>query len=129
MRATRSGWPPRSLCTGTTIVPSCTTSARTLATRGGAAAVGLEAEIGSIEPGKRADLVVVEPRTPHATPTFDPISTLVYAAQSRDVRDVLVDGRVLVRRGQLTELTGLDYGEVVATAQAEAERVQSRVRA
>jgi hypothetical protein len=45
------------------------------------------------------------------------------------VRDVLVDGRVLVRNGRLTELTGLDRDEVVATAQAEATRVQSRVRA
>jgi 5-methylthioadenosine/S-adenosylhomocysteine deaminase len=100
-----------------------------LATRGGAAALGLEEEIGSLEPGKRADLIVIEPRAPHATPTFDPVSTLVYATQSRDVRDVIVDGRVLVRGGALTELTGLDRAEVVATAQAEAERVQARVRA
>ena len=100
-----------------------------LATLGGARALGLEREIGSLEPGKRADLIVVDPRAPHATPAFDPVSTLVYAAQSRDVRDVLVDGRVLVRNGALTELTGLDRAEVVATAQAEAARVQARVRA
>jgi 5-methylthioadenosine/S-adenosylhomocysteine deaminase len=112
---------------GTTAMPAMTTLE--LATLGGARALGLEAEIGSIEPGKRADLVVVEPRAPHATPSFDPISTLVYATQSRDVRDVLVDGRILVRNHALTELTGLDRGEVVATADAEAIRVQSRVRA
>ncbi|MDB4970351.1 MAG: Cytosine deaminase-like metal-dependent hydrolase [Myxococcales bacterium] len=100
-----------------------------LATRGGAAALGLEDRIGSLEVGKRADLIVVEPRTPHATPSFAPVSTLVYATQSRDVRDVIVDGRLLVRNGALTALTGLDRDEVVATAQAEAERVQSRVRA
>ncbi len=57
------------------------------------------------------------------------MSTLVYATQSRDVRDVVVDGRVLVRHGALTELTGLELDEIVATAQAEAARVQARVRA
>ena len=112
---------------GTTAMPAMTTLE--LATLGGARALGLEAELGSIEPGKRADLVVVEPRAPHATPSFDPVSTLVYATQSRDVRDVLVDGRVLVRNHALTALTGLDRAEVVATADAEATRVQSRVRA
>jgi cytosine/adenosine deaminase-related metal-dependent hydrolase len=112
---------------GATAMPALT--ALELATLGGAAALGLEREIGSLEPGKRADLIVVEPRTPHATPSFDPVSTLVYATQSRDVRDVVVDGRVLVRGGALTELTGLDRAEVVATAQAEATRVQARVRA
>ena len=100
-----------------------------LATRGGAAAIGLDAELGSLEVGKRADLIVVEPRTPHASPSFDPVSTLVYATQSRDVRDVVVDGRLLVRNGALTAATGLDVAEVVATAQAEAARVQARVRA
>jgi len=99
-----------------------------LATRGGAAALGLEDEVGALEPGRRADLVVVDPRTAHATPSFDAVSTLVYACQSRDVRDVLVDGRILVRDGRLTAATGLDYGEVVATAAAEARRVQARVR-
>jgi 5-methylthioadenosine/S-adenosylhomocysteine deaminase len=70
---------------------------------------------------------VVDPRAPHATPSFDPVSTVVYAAQSRDVRHVLVDGRVLVRDGALTSLTGLDRPAVVATAAAEAARVQARL--
>src|SRR5207237_998689 len=79
---------------GATAMPALT--ALELATRGGAAALGLEGEIGSLEPGKRADVIVVDPRGAHATPRFDPVSTLVYACQSRDVRDVIVDGRVLV---------------------------------
>jgi 5-methylthioadenosine/S-adenosylhomocysteine deaminase len=111
---------------GATAMPAATVLE--LATRGGAAALGLEDEVGALEPGRRADLIVVDPRTAHATPSFDAVSTLVYACQSRDVRDVLVDGRILVRDGQLTAATGLDYGEVVATAAAEARRVQSRVR-
>ncbi|HEY7953921.1 MAG TPA: 5'-deoxyadenosine deaminase [Polyangia bacterium] len=98
-----------------------------LATLGGARALGLAAELGSIEPGKRADLIVIDPRTPHIAPSSDPISTVVYAAQSRDVRHVMVDGRLLVRDGQLTELSGLEVGEVVSTARAEAARILSAI--
>jgi 5-methylthioadenosine/S-adenosylhomocysteine deaminase len=112
---------------GVTAMPPATVLA--LATRGGASALGLLDEIGSLEPGKRADLVVVETRRPHATPSFDPLSTLVYATQSRDVRDVVVDGRLLVRDGVLTPATGLDLDELLATARDEATRVQARVRA
>jgi 5-methylthioadenosine/S-adenosylhomocysteine deaminase len=111
---------------GATAMPALT--ALELATRGGAAALGLADQIGSLEAGKRADLIVVDPRRVHATPRFDAVSTLVYACQSRDVRDVIVDGRVLVREGQLTGVTGLDYEAVVASAQFEAERVSARLR-
>jgi cytosine/adenosine deaminase-related metal-dependent hydrolase len=99
------------------------TVALELATLGGARALGLESEIGSIEPGKRADLVVLEPRALHIAPSEDPLSTVVYAAHAHDVRDVLVDGRILVRRGQLTETTGLDREEVLDTARLEAKRL------
>ena len=56
-----------------------------MATRGGARTLGLEAEIGSIEPGKRADLIVVDRDRPHLLPGADPYSTLVYAARGTDV--------------------------------------------
>jgi cytosine/adenosine deaminase-related metal-dependent hydrolase len=98
-----------------------------LATLGGARALGLGDAIGSLEAGKRADVIVVDPRAPHATPNGDPASTLVYAAHSRDVRDVVVDGRVLVRNGRLTEASGLDRDEVVATAREQAARVHARL--
>jgi cytosine/adenosine deaminase-related metal-dependent hydrolase len=98
-----------------------------LATLGGAAALGLGDRIGSLEPGKRADLIVVDLDTPHATPLQDPISALVYAAQSRDVRHVLVDGRILVENGRLTEQSGLERDEVIATARQEARRVHTRL--
>jgi cytosine/adenosine deaminase-related metal-dependent hydrolase len=98
-----------------------------LATLGGARALGLGDTIGSLEPGKRADVIVVEPRAPHIAPSPDPVSAIVYAAQSRDVRDVIVDGRVLVRAGRLTEATGLDRDEVVARAVEEAARVAARL--
>ena len=68
-----------------------------LATLGGARALGLEDEIGSIAVGKRADLIVIDLRDPHVTPAgADPVSHLVYAARASDVRDVFVDGRPVV---------------------------------
>jgi len=68
-----------------------------LATLGGARALGLEAEIGSVAPGKRADLVVLDLREPHLHPAIgDPVSLVVYAACASDVRDVFVDGKPVV---------------------------------
>jgi 5-methylthioadenosine/S-adenosylhomocysteine deaminase len=84
-----------------------------MATRDGARALGLEAEIGSIEAGKRADITVVELERLHTTPRPDVVSTVVYAAGARDVRDVLIDGRAVLRDGALTTL---DEREVVAEA-------------
>ncbi|MGH7319825.1 MAG: amidohydrolase family protein [Candidatus Rokuibacteriota bacterium] len=67
-----------------------------LATMGGAAALGMASEIGSLEVGKRADLVVLDYRAFGLTPVLDPIQNLVYHAHARDVETVLVDGRVVV---------------------------------
>jgi 5-methylthioadenosine/S-adenosylhomocysteine deaminase len=67
-----------------------------MATRAGAATLGLAAEIGSLEPGKRADLIVVDRDRPHLAPGPDAYSTLVYAARGSDVRTTIVDGEVLV---------------------------------
>jgi cytosine/adenosine deaminase-related metal-dependent hydrolase len=71
-----------------------------MATIGGAAALGLDGEIGSLEPGKQADLVLVDPRGPHAQPlTEDPWTPLVHALGKGDVRHVVVAGRAVVRDG------------------------------
>jgi 5-methylthioadenosine/S-adenosylhomocysteine deaminase len=67
-----------------------------MATREGARALGLADEIGSVEPGKRADLVLIERDRAHLAPDPDPWSTLVYAARGTDVRLTMVDGEVLV---------------------------------
>ena len=68
-----------------------------LATLGGARALGLEREIGSIALGKRADLVVLDLHEPHLHPAVgDPVSLVVYAARASDVRDVFVEGRPVV---------------------------------
>jgi 5-methylthioadenosine/S-adenosylhomocysteine deaminase len=67
-----------------------------MATRAGARTLGLASELGSIEVGKRADVIVVDRDRPHFAPGPDPYSTLVYAARGADVRTTVVDGRVLV---------------------------------
>ena len=68
-----------------------------LATRSGAEAIGLGQQIGSLGVGKRADLIIIDTHKPHLTPLYDPVSHLVYAAAGSDVRDVIIDGRLVVR--------------------------------
>jgi len=93
-----------------------------LATLGGAAALGLEAEIGSIEAGKRADLTVLDLSGPHAQPDQGDIySRLVYSARAADVRHVIVDGRVVVRDG---ELKTAKVEEIGREANRSAERLR-----
>jgi 5-methylthioadenosine/S-adenosylhomocysteine deaminase len=75
-----------------------------MATCWGARILGLEDAIGSIEAGKKADLIVVETGHPHLCPLYDPFSALVYSAGGADVRDVVVDGRVLMRDRRFTTL-------------------------
>jgi cytosine/adenosine deaminase-related metal-dependent hydrolase len=95
-----------------------------MATIRGARALGLDAEIGSIEPGKRADLAVVDLAAPHLVPAGpDPHATLVYAACKTDVTDTIVDGRWLVRGRKLVSLDAVD---LTARASAEAARVLAR---
>ncbi|MET8978672.1 amidohydrolase [Streptomyces sp. NPDC004539] len=82
-----------------------------MATVEGARALGLGERLGSLEAGKRADLAVVELSGPHLRPLHDPWSTLAYAARADDVRDTVVDGKVLMR-GRV--LTTLDERAVIA---------------
>jgi 5-methylthioadenosine/S-adenosylhomocysteine deaminase len=75
-----------------------------MATMAGARAMGLEDEIGSIEIGKRADLVVFDYRRPHLTPAVNPLGNLVHVAHGRDVAMVMVDGDIVVEDGQPTRV-------------------------
>jgi 5-methylthioadenosine/S-adenosylhomocysteine deaminase len=92
-----------------------------MATREGARALGLESEIGSIEPGKRADLIVVERDRVHLAPDRDPWSTIVYAARGTDVRLTMVDGEVLVRDFALERMDSLEVAADARIATAELE--------
>ena len=75
-----------------------------MATIDGARAMGLDREIGSIEVAKRADLTLLDLDKLHTTPHPDPVSTIVYAAEASDVDTVLIDGRVVLRAGELMTL-------------------------
>ena len=100
-----------------------------MATVEGAQAIGLGDEIGSLEEGKRADVILVNLNEPNLLPVLDqPIRTivpnLVYAATGREVHTVIVDGRVLVRDGRVLTM---DAAGIMAEAQAQAEEVARRV--
>ncbi|HEX6322984.1 MAG TPA: 5'-deoxyadenosine deaminase [Vicinamibacterales bacterium] len=94
-----------------------------MATRAGARTLGLEAEIGSIEPGKRADLALLAPSPLHTLPDRDPYSTIVYGARASDVRATWVDGACLVREGRLVRE---DEAGLAAEAREAAELLAGR---
>jgi 5-methylthioadenosine/S-adenosylhomocysteine deaminase len=94
-----------------------------MATIDGARALGLESEIGSLELGKRADVAVVNLEGLHTTPEAEIVSSLVYAAEASDVRNVVIDGRLVMRD---RELMTLDEREVIAEADTQAEILMTR---
>jgi 5-methylthioadenosine/S-adenosylhomocysteine deaminase len=96
-----------------------------MATRGGAAALGMADRIGSLEVGKQADIITVAMDGARQTPMFDPVSHLVYVTHGDDVRNTIVAGRVLMRDRQVTSL---DVPGVLRDARAMAERVKVAVK-
>ena len=90
----------------------------------GARALGLEAEIGSLEIGKRADVAVVKLNQLHTSPEADVVSSLVYAAEASDVQSVVIDGRLVM---QNRELLTIDEADTVAEANAQAEVLMIQV--
>jgi len=94
-----------------------------MATVGGARALGLDSEIGSLEAGKRADVAVVDLSGLHASPRTDVVSSLVYAAEALDVLHVMIDGRLVM---QNRKLLTIGEGEAVAEANTEAEVLMLR---
>jgi 5-methylthioadenosine/S-adenosylhomocysteine deaminase len=94
-----------------------------LATIHGARALGLEHEIGSIEVGKKADLVLFDTRRPEWRTLFNPINTLVYNADGRSVHTVIVDGRVVVQNGTPCYV---DEWGLIAKVQELGERLLAR---
>ena len=94
-----------------------------MATIDGARALGIDKDVGSIEVGKKADVVVVDTSGPHMRPRTDPFTTLVYAAEARDVRHVFVEGDWLVRDGALVRW---EIDEVVEDAERAVDDVLAR---
>jgi 5-methylthioadenosine/S-adenosylhomocysteine deaminase len=75
-----------------------------MATIRGARALGMEKELGSLEAGKRADMIMVRIDRPNAQPLYEPVSQMVYALKGGDVRDVMVNGKVVVRDSKILTL-------------------------
>jgi 5-methylthioadenosine/S-adenosylhomocysteine deaminase len=91
-----------------------------MATIGGARALHLEKQIGSLETGKKADLIVVDMGGPHATPMYNVYSQIVYALKGSDVRTVVINGKIVMEdRRMLT----LDEHEILRKAHEYQKRV------
>jgi 5-methylthioadenosine/S-adenosylhomocysteine deaminase len=75
-----------------------------MATIRGARVLGMEKEIGSLEAGKRADMIAVRLDRPNAVPMYDAVSQMVYALKGEDVRDVMVNGKPVVSDGRILTL-------------------------
>ncbi len=90
------------LAKGKTLDPTAVTAfeALKLATVNGAAAQGRRNEMGTVEVGKSADLIMIDTSKPHLTPVYDPVSTVVYSARGSDVEMTMVNGRVLYMNGE-----------------------------
>ena len=99
------------------------TRALQMATIDGARALGLENEIGSLETGKRADVIVVDLAQIHSSPQTDVVSSLVYSTQPSDVRTTIIDGSIVMRD---RELLSLDESSVVENANREATSLMVR---
>lgn len=93
-----------------------------MATRGGATAIGLGDKVGSLEVGKRADLIQVAFDDVHHVPTYDVISHLVYVNDEQDVASVIVDGKVLMKERKMLTI---DTARVTTEANALAARIQA----
>jgi 5-methylthioadenosine/S-adenosylhomocysteine deaminase len=97
-----------------------------MATIRGARALGMDKQIGSLEPGKRADIIVVSMNSARQTPMYDPLSHLVYVTHGDDVQTTIVNGAVLMRNRKVLTL---DEAAVLKEARAWADKVRAAVKA
>ena len=96
-----------------------------MATIGGARALQMDRLIGSLEAGKRADLITVSMSGARQTPLYDPVSHLVYVAHGDDVRTTIVNGKILMKDRQVRTL---NRTTVIADANRLAQKVREAVR-
>jgi 5-methylthioadenosine/S-adenosylhomocysteine deaminase len=91
-----------------------------MATIEGARVLGLDALIGSVETGKRADLILVDMNQPHLTPLYNPYSHLVYAVRGADVKTSIIDGRIVMENRRLLTI---DLAAAMEKVRAIGERI------
>jgi 5-methylthioadenosine/S-adenosylhomocysteine deaminase len=92
-----------------------------LATIEGARTLGLDGQVGSLTPGKKADIIMVRKTDINMVPVMDPYFSLVYSGLPQNVDTVVVDGKMLVANGKLTSL---DVGAVITAANSSAQRLE-----
>jgi cytosine/adenosine deaminase-related metal-dependent hydrolase len=97
-----------------------------MATIGGARAIHREADLGSLEPGKLADVIIIDHESTAMVPLFDVYSALVYAASPRDVRTTIIHGQVVMENRQLLTV---DTAEVRAKMRDITRRINAAVAA
>lgn len=91
-----------------------------MATVNGGRALGLEREIGSLAPGMKADMILINLKAPHMTPCYDPVANLAYSAQAGDVDTVIIDGRIIMEDRKIKTF---DEQEVLRQVQQRAKRL------
>jgi 5-methylthioadenosine/S-adenosylhomocysteine deaminase len=91
-----------------------------MATMGGARVLGMEDRIGSIVPGKQADIILVDINRPHLTPLYNPFSHLVYAARGADVVTSIIGGKIVMKERRLLQID-------VSSTMEEVRRIASRI--
>jgi len=94
-----------------------------LATRRGAETLGIDGEVGSLELGKKADIITINMHNPYLTPTKDPLTSIVLYGSPADIDTVIVDGRILKRDGALTSI---DMKQALTAAQGRVEEIIGR---
>ncbi len=94
-----------------------------MATLGGARVLGMEKEIGSLEVGKKADVIILDLNKPHLQPVYNIVSHLVYSATGADVRDVMIDGKVIMENRRLLTL---DEEEILRKAKEWGEKIREQ---
>ena len=95
-----------------------------MATINGAVSLGLQDQIGSLEVGKKADIILFDRQRPEWVPMWDPVSTLVWSADGKSVDTVIVDGRMVLEGG---EFTALDERQMLTRAAAQAKACNERI--
>jgi 5-methylthioadenosine/S-adenosylhomocysteine deaminase len=95
-----------------------------MATINGARATTWGKELGSIEPGKLADIIIINQSKPHLVPVRNPVSTLVYAANGSDVDTVIVDGKIVMKNRKLMTI---DEEKIVEDAKEAGPKIDARI--
>ena len=95
-----------------------------MATRNGAKALGQEASLGSLEVGKKADLIAIDTQQSHLQPLHDPVAAVVYGATGTDVSHVMIDGQLIL---QDKEFVTLDQQQIMHTAVSRAYAIREEI--